>query len=56
MRNPDDNRALIQRIVSDAADGRLRPAIPTVAKLEEVVDVLRDFENRRVTGRVVLVP
>lgn len=56
MRHPDDNRALIERILADVASGTLRPAMPTVAKLDEVVDVLRDFEERRVTGRVVLVP
>ena len=56
MRFPDENRKLIEGILDDVAARTLRPAMPSVAKLDEVVDVLRDFENRRVTGRVVLVP
>jgi NADPH2:quinone reductase len=56
MRFPDDNRELLADVLDQVADGRLRPAMPTVAKLDEVADVLRDFEQRRVTGRVVLVP
>ncbi len=56
MRFPDDNRALISDILERVASDRLHPATPTVAKLDEVVNVLRDFEERKVTGRVVLVP
>ena len=56
MRNPDDNRRLLADVLDQVATGVLRPAMPTVAKLDEVVQVLKDFEQRRVTGRVVLVP
>lgn len=56
MRNPDENRALLADVLDQVASGVLRPAMPTVAKLDEVVQVLKDFEQRRVTGRVVLVP
>ncbi len=56
MRNPDENRKLLADVLAQVASGTLRPAMPTVAKLEEVAQVLRDFEERRVTGRVVLLP
>ncbi len=56
MRNPDENRTLLTDVLDQVASGVLRPAMPTIAKLDEVVQVLRDFEERRVTGRVVLVP
>ena len=56
MRNPDENRKLLADVLDQVASGVLRPAMPTVAKLDEVAQVLRDFEERRVTGRVVLVP
>jgi NADPH2:quinone reductase len=56
MRNPDENRKLLSDVLEQVASGALHPSMPTVAKLEEVAQVLRDFEERRVTGRVVLVP
>jgi NADPH2:quinone reductase len=56
MRNPDENRSLLAEVLDQVAAGTLRPAMPTIAKLDEVVQVLKDFEERRVTGRVVLVP
>ena len=56
MRNPSANRELLADVLDQVASGTLKPAMPTVAKLDEVVGVLKDFEERRVTGRVVLVP
>jgi NADPH2:quinone reductase len=55
-RFPDENRVLIADVLDQVANGTLRPAMPTVAKLDEVVQVLHDFEDRKITGRVVLVP
>jgi NADPH2:quinone reductase len=55
-RNPDDNRALIETLLAQAESGRLHPPEPSEAKLDDVVEVLRSFEERRVTGKVVLVP
>ena len=52
----DDNRVLLADVLDQVAVGTLHPAMPTVAKLEECTQVLKDFEERRVTGRVVLVP
>jgi len=56
LRNQDANRDLVDEVLRQAAEGRLRPPVPAVAKLDEVVNVLRDFEERRITGKVVLVP
>lgn len=56
MRNPDENRALVAEVLDAVADGRLRPVAPAVVPFDRVVDALRDFEHRRVTGKVVLVP
>ena len=56
IRNADANRRMIEAVLADAAAGRLRPPEPATAKLDEVVSVLRDLADRRVTGKVVLVP
>jgi NADPH:quinone reductase len=56
IRNADANRALIEDVLAQAAAGRLSPPEPTTAKLDEVVQVLRDLSERRVIGKVVLVP
>ena len=56
MRNPDENRALVAEVIDAVSDGRLRPIAPSVVPLDRVTDALRDFEQRRVTGKVVLVP
>jgi NADPH2:quinone reductase len=56
IRNPDANRQMIEEVLSEAASGRLNPPEPATAKLDEVVKILRDLEERRVTGKVVLVP
>lgn len=56
MRNAEENRALIADALDRVASGRLRPAEPVVAKLEEAGRVLGDIESRRVVGKVVLVP
>ena len=56
MRFPEDNRKLIDEILERVASGRLSPGAPTVAKLDDAVNVLRDYERRNVVGRAVLVP
>jgi NADPH:quinone reductase-like Zn-dependent oxidoreductase len=56
MRNPDANRELVDDVLRQAANGKLHPPAPSAAKLDEAVSVLRDLEERRVTGKVVLVP
>lgn len=55
-RHPDANRALIAEILEAVADERLRPVMPKTFPLGRVVDALRDFQDRRVTGKVALVP
>jgi NADPH:quinone reductase len=56
MRNPEENKALVADALDRIAAGRLRPAEPTVAPLEDAGRVLGDIERRRVVGKVVLVP
>jgi NADPH2:quinone reductase len=56
MRNPEENRALVAEVLDAVADGRLQPVMPSVVPFDRVTDALRDFEERKVTGKVVLVP
>ena len=55
-RNPDENRALVVEVLEAVAEGRLKPVMPSAVPLDRVTDALRAFEERRVTGKMVLVP
>ena len=56
LRNADENRALLHALLDMAATGRLHPAEPGARPLQEAGRALADLVERRVTGKVVLVP
>jgi NADPH:quinone reductase len=56
FKHPDENRAMLLSILDDISEGKLHPIEPSEVPLEKAAGVLRDIENRRVTGKVVLVP
>jgi NADPH2:quinone reductase len=56
FRDAPGNSALIAELVGMVADGRLRPVEPTTYALEDVGRCLADLEERRITGKAVLVP
>ena len=56
MAYPLEQRALLDGLLADVNAGVLDPAAPLVRPLEDAVDALRDLVERRVTGKVVLVP
>jgi NADPH2:quinone reductase len=56
MANADENRVLLEELLTMAADGRLHPVEPSTRPLAEAGAVLADMTNRRITGKVVLVP
>lgn len=55
-RHPDDNRALLDELLGLVSAGRLSPAQPQAFPLEEAGQLLTAFLERRITGKVVLVP
>lgn len=55
-RDPGANRAMLAELVDLVATGRLHPAEPIARPLDEAGAVLGDLMERRVTGKVVLVP
>jgi NADPH:quinone reductase len=56
MRNADANRQLVHDLVAIAGSGGITPVEPTAYPLDAVVSALTDLEQRRVGGKVVLVP
>lgn len=55
-RDPAGNRAMLDELLALAGSGRLHPAEPAARPLAEAGAVLTDLLERRVTGKVVLVP
>ena len=56
MRDPAGNRALLDELLTMAADGRVTPVEPQAYPLESAAQALADLQGRRVAGKVVLVP
>jgi NADPH2:quinone reductase len=56
MTHAAENRALLDELLSMVAAGMLHPNEPTQYPLERASHALDDLLNRRVTGKVVLVP
>jgi NADPH2:quinone reductase len=56
MQHPDENRALVDDVLSLAGSGALRPRDPVVYSLERAADALAALQSRRLTGKVVLTP
>jgi len=56
MRDPAGNRLLLDELLDLAAQEEIHPVEPTSYPLDDVVSALRDLQERRVGGKVVLVP
>ncbi|NVI89138.1 NADPH:quinone oxidoreductase family protein [Actinomadura sp. BRA 177] len=56
MRNPRDQRALLDELLAMVAKGDLTPVPPRTAPLASAAEVLDDLLNRRVVGKVALLP
>jgi NADPH2:quinone reductase len=56
MRDPDGNRLLLDELMALAGAGEIHPVEPTPYPLDDVVRALTDLQERRVGGKVVLVP
>jgi NADPH2:quinone reductase len=54
--HPEENRKLIDELLTMVAAGRLHPAEPVTYPLTEAAHALTDLMERRVTGKAVLVP
>ena len=54
--HPEENRALIERLLAMVAAGELHPAEPVTYPIDDAARALGDLLERRVTGKAVLVP
>jgi NADPH:quinone reductase len=56
MREPAAQRELLDEVLTAVADGTLCPPAPVERPLDDAAAVLRDLLDRRLRGKVVLVP
>ena len=56
MRQPEQHRTLLAELMAMVADGHLHPVEPTAYPLDQASTALTDLLERRVVGKVVLVP
>jgi NADPH2:quinone reductase len=56
MRDPAGNQELLALMMQLAGSGGISPVEPTPFPLDDVVDVLSALQDRKVAGKVVLVP
>lgn len=55
-RNQAENAAMLAEVLDRISAGRLHPVEPTVYPMHEAARAMRDLEERRVAGKVALVP
>jgi NADPH2:quinone reductase len=55
-RDPEHNQANLQQLLGWLQEGKLRPLISARYPLERAADALNDIINRKVTGKIVLLP
>src|SRR5690606_36559601 len=56
MRDPEGNRALLAELMDLAGSGAITPVTPTERPLDAGGAAPTDLQERRITGKVVLVP
>jgi NADPH2:quinone reductase len=56
MRHPQDNAALMAKVLDAVSTGQLNPVEPSTYPLTDASLALRDLLERRVTGKAALVP
>ena len=55
-RDPQANAAMIREVLDEIAAGRLHPVEPQIYPMSQAVQAMRDLKERRVAGKVALVP
>jgi len=56
MQQPDQQQALVEELLGWVGEGRLHPTAPTTYPLDEVGRALDDLLERKVVGKLALVP
>ena len=55
-KNPEENVQMTIEVLKEIDEGRLNPVEPVSYSMSKVADALRDMQNRKVVGKVSLVP
>ena len=55
-RHQEENQKLIQDILDAIGNGTLNPVEPIVYALDDAIQAMRDLQERRIAGKVVLIP
>ncbi len=55
-RNQGENQKMLVEVMGRIIDGSLRPVEPVTYPMSRAVEAMRDLQNRRVAGKVALVP
>ena len=55
-KNPQENEAMLDDVVASIERGELHPVEPVSYRLDDAQSALRDQQERRVTGKAILVP
>ena len=55
LKHPDENRQMVEEIMARIVSGELNPVEPTSYRFEDAARALADQQNRKVTGKAVLV-
>lgn len=55
-KNPGLNDRMLQQVLELIANGKLRPVEPRTYPLAEAAQALQDLENRKVAGKIALIP
>jgi len=56
LRNYNDNAAMLLEVMENIRAGKLHPVEPVTYPMHEAVAAMRDLQNRKVAGKVSLVP
>jgi NADPH2:quinone reductase len=55
-RNQGENQKMLVEVMGRIVDGSLRPVEPVAYPMSRAVEAMRDLQNRKVAGKVALVP
>ena len=55
-RNQEENQAMLREVMERIVAGNLRPVEPSRYPMSRAADALRDLQNRKVAGKVALIP
>jgi NADPH2:quinone reductase len=55
-RHQQENRALLDEVLQHIALGTLRPIEPQLYPLDHAIDAMRDLQERKIAGKIALIP